>query len=71
MSSPISALNGEYLDPKNFRLPRTQREAGIDHLKWERRIGPLRSWSHDAFAPGLVVLSVVATILFAVLRLQY
>ena len=26
MSSPISALNGEYLDPKNFRLPRRHLE---------------------------------------------
>ncbi len=71
MSSPVSALNGEYLDPKNFRLPRTQREAGIDHLQWAHRIGPLHSWLHDVFAPTMIVCTIVAASLFLVLQLKY
>jgi hypothetical protein len=47
MSSPITALRGEYLDPSAFRFARNQREAGIEHLEWEGRIKPLRPICND------------------------
>jgi hypothetical protein len=29
-------------NPRDFYYPRTQREAGIEHLEWEERIQPIR-----------------------------
>jgi hypothetical protein len=29
-------------NPRNFYYPRTQREAGIEHLEWAERIRPMR-----------------------------
>jgi len=59
----IHALSGEYLDMKNLRFARNQRDAGIEHLPWERRLRPLRPWSHD-IALGLGVAALAAAVLF-------
>jgi hypothetical protein len=63
MNTQITALTGEYLDPRDMRFCRTQHEAGIAHLRWEKRLKPLRPLSHDLAA----VLVTAATIMSAVL----
>jgi hypothetical protein len=40
-------LSRDYFNPKFNRMPRNQREAGIDHLEWERRMRPLRPLTDD------------------------
>ncbi len=58
MSSAITALRGEYLDTRNFRFSRNQRDAGIEHLQWEDRIKPLRPIYQDVLiGAGLVSLA--------------
>jgi len=64
MTTQITALRGEYLDPKFLRFARTQREAGIEHLEWEDRIKPLRPLSHDVMLGlGLVATAAACFIL--------
>jgi hypothetical protein len=62
MSIAITALRGEYLDTRNFRFSRNQRDAGIEHLTWEGRMKPIRPLSVD-IAVGLGVISAAATAL--------
>ena len=38
--------------PRDFRHPRTQREAGIEHLEWDERISPMRPIWAFAIAAG-------------------
>ena len=37
-------------DPRDFRYPRTQREAGVEHLEWEDRIPAIRPWMFFAIS---------------------
>jgi hypothetical protein len=70
VSRPIAALSGEYLDPKVFRVSHSQKEAGIDHLEWEKRTRPLRSWSSGVLAPTIVTFTIVAALLFALSQVK-
>jgi hypothetical protein len=70
VSRPIAALSGEYLDPKVFRVSRSQKEAGIGHLEWEERVKPLRSWSSGVLASTIVTSSIVVALLFALSQVR-
>jgi hypothetical protein len=61
MNTPIVAVCGQYVDPNNLRFARNQREAGIEHLEWEKRIRPLRPIAHD-IALGLGVVSAIVAV---------
>ncbi len=47
MSAHHLVLSRDYYNPKFLRLPRNQREAGIDHMEWEDRLKPLRPLAVD------------------------
>ena len=64
MSSAIIAQRGEYLDIRNLRFSRNQRDAGIEHLEWENRIKPLRPLSHDLVLAACVLMLAASTMLF-------
>ena len=36
--------------PRDVRFPRTQREAGIEHLEWEHRLPVMRPWMFFAIS---------------------
>ena len=61
MSSSPLVMSRDYFNPKFLRLPRNQREAGIDHLEWEERVRPLRPLTYDI---GFCV-SIAVGLLFA------
>lgn len=47
-------------DPRDWRFSRTQREAGIEHLKWEARIRPVRPLWFFVIAAGCWALFALA-----------
>ena len=55
--TPISASSYRR---KDYVVPRTQAEAGIDRQAWEDRLGPLRSWLKDVGACLCLVAIIVA-----------
>jgi hypothetical protein len=62
----MSRIVGE-IRRSDFLFHRDQREAGIDGLKWERRLSPLRSYAQEclrllgiaAFIGGMIFLAAV------------
>lgn len=60
MTTHHCVLSRDYFDPKSLRLPRNQREAGIDHLEWADRMRPLRPLTYDI---GFAVSGVFALLL--------
>ena len=38
---PCAGAHADH-DPRDVRYPRTQRDAGIEHLEWQDRIKPMR-----------------------------
>ncbi|HEY8698100.1 MAG TPA: hypothetical protein VIM02_10805 [Rhizomicrobium sp.] len=64
MTTAIIAQRGEYLDIRNLRFSRNQRDAGIEHLEWENRIKPLRPISYDIALGLCLTLLAASTMLF-------
>jgi len=59
MPAQTIALNSGYVNHKGLRFSRTQIEAGIAHLPWEKRLKPPRPLSYHV-ALGVGVASTIA-----------
>lgn len=56
MTNGFDGIGAHTLYPHS-RMPRDQREAGIEHNEWADRLKPLRPWAHDLAAlAGLAVM---------------
>ena len=47
--APIAGAHADH-DPNSLRFPRSQREAGIEHLEWEERLPAIRPWMFFALS---------------------
>jgi len=64
MPAQTIALNSGYVNHKGLRFSRTQIEAGIAHLPWEKRLKPPRPLSyHVALGVGVASSIAVACLL--------
>ena len=59
MTTQAIALNSGYVNHKSLRFSRTQMEAGIAHLPWDKRLKPPRPLSYH-MALGVGVASTIA-----------
>lgn len=64
MNTPITALSREHTGPKDFRMSRSQREAGIDWRDWESRMKPLRPLWHEIAASLFLAIFIAAVLFF-------
>lgn len=58
VQGPLVSSNSEYRN----QFPRTQREAGIEHIQWGPRVTPLRSYVEETMRALLIGILVVAAL---------
>lgn len=56
LQGPLISSNSEYRN----QFPRTQREAGLEHMQWGPRATPLRSYVEEIMRALLIGILVVA-----------